>query len=215
MTYTLAEVRDKIDELADKLGSDYFQLPEILNHFRGATLEAVGEALREVEKNQEVVDDIRPLLVPGNLAVIRDPNDAGRFIAAMPVNYMRLAAYDIKYDDGSHCRRAVIKRQAEYINSLLNPNTRPTKYYPIILQENNMWQIDPGKNAVPTNMIIKYFKKPKFAKVSELDKRIVNLPDEMIEKITLATVKNMYGRTADQRVQVADAFEKTFRTVQK
>ena len=211
MKYTLAEVRGKIEELADKLGSDYFQLPEILNHFRGATLEAVGEAIRESEKNQEVVDDIRPLLIPGNLAVIRDPNDNSRFIAAMPVNYMRLAAYNIKYDDGSSCRRATLKRQAEYVSALLNPNERPTKYYPIILQENNLFQIDCGANATPSKMIITYFKKPTFATTGELDKRIVNLPDEMIEKITLATVKNMYGRTADQRVQVMDAFEKTFR----
>lgn len=212
MQYKLSEVHLKIKQFADKVGSDYFTLPELLSHFHTATLEFVGEKLKEVERNQEVTDDIRSLVVPGSLAVTRDPNDTTRWIAGLPYNYMRLLAFDVIYDDGTRCRRADMKRQAEYPTASLNPNTRPTKHYPIILQENNLLQIDCGKDATPVSIPIKYCKKPSFATSGQPDVRIVNLPDESIEAIILSTVTSLFGRTADQRVQIQNQFEKMFRT---
>lgn len=211
-TYTLSEVEEKMQQFADKNGSDYFQLPELMNHFRTATLEFVGEKLRSMEKTQEVVDDIRPLIVPGKLAVIADPDDTARYIAALPLKYMRLVSYDIIYEDGSKCRRADLKTQSQYTTAVLNPNQRPTKHYPIILQENGLFQIDCG-TTVAAFMKIFYCKKPSFAKVTEPERRIVNLPDESIENIILSTVMGLYGKTADERVQIGNQFEQMFRKV--
>jgi hypothetical protein len=165
-----------------------------------------------MERTQEVVDDIRPLIVPGKLAVIADPDDTDRYIAALPLKYMRLVSYDIIYEDGSKCRRADLKTQAQYTSAVLNPNQRPTKHYPIILQENGLFQIDCG-TTVASFMKIVYCKKPSFAKVTEPERRIVNLPDEAIENIILSTVMGLYGKTADERVQISNQFEQMFRKV--
>lgn len=211
-TYTLSEVEEKLQQFADKNGSDYFQLPELMNHFRTTTLEFVGEKLRILEKTQEVVDDIRSLIVPGKLSVLADPDDTDRYIAALPLKYMRLVSYDVIYADGTKCRRADIKTQAEYKSAVLNPNQKPNKHYPIILQENGLFQIDCGADE-PAFMKIMYCKKPSFAKITEPNRRIVNLPDEAIENIILATVTNLFAKTADERIKIQAQFEELFRKV--
>jgi hypothetical protein len=109
---------------------------------------------------------------------------------------------------------ADVMRQAEYTTAVLNPNRKPTKLYPIILQENNLFQVDAG-GEVPEAMDIRYCKKPSFATTGQPNKRIVNLPDEAIENILLITVTRLFANTGDQRsqsnFQLEEAFNKTFK----
>jgi hypothetical protein len=214
MEYTLSEVHEKLKQFADKMNSDYFPLPVLLSHFETATLKFIGSRLRIVEKTQEVTDDLRSLIVPGKLVVVKDSNDPTRYVAALPVNYLRLVSYDIHYADGSRCRRADLKRQAEYITALNDPNKKPTKQYPIILQEANLFQIDAG-GVKPSFMAIKYCKKPTIATTGQPTLRIVNLPDDAIEEILLSTVTSLFNSTADQRVQSNYQLEEAFRKVFK
>jgi len=211
MDYTLKEVDEKLKQFVDKVEGDYFPLPILLSHFETAALKFIGEKLRILEKTQEVVDDIRPLIIPGNLPITEDPNDALRYVAGIPMNYLRLVSYDILYADGTRCRRADLMKQAEYKNALINPSKQPTKYYPIILQENNLFQIDSGTDT-PVTMVIKYCKKPTFAKTSQKTQRIINLPDDAIENIILSTVTSLFKSTADPRFQsnylIEDAYRK-------
>jgi len=214
MDYKLNKVQLKLQQFADKMGSDYFPLPVLLNYFHTATYEFIKEKLKIMEKTQEGVDEIRPLIVPGKLTIEEDPNDVGVYIAAVPVKYMRLVRYSIIYPDGSKSRMADVMRQAEYTTAVLNPNRKPTKLYPIILQENNLFQVDAG-GEVPEAMDIRYCKKPSFATTGQPNTRIVNLPDEAIENILLITVTRLFASTGDQRsqsnFQLEEAFNKTFK----
>jgi len=216
MEYKLSEVDFKIKTFADKQGSDYFPLPIILNYFRTATLDFVGEKVKIIEKTQEVVDDIRPLIVPTKLNIIKDPNDNSRYISGLPVNYFRVLSYDIIYDDGTRCRRADVLRQGEYKIAHNNPNRTPTKLYPLITQESNLYQIDIGENdVVPQYMKLIYCKQPNFATVSNTNVRAVNLPDEAIEKIILSTVTRLFNSTGDQRSQSNYQLQEAFRKFNK
>ncbi len=215
MDYKLSEVDRKLKQFTDKMGSDYFPLPVLLNYFHTCTLDFVAERVKEIEKTQEVVDDIRPLITNGKLPIAKDPNDATRWIAALPLKYFRLVSYDVLYDDNTRCRRADLLRHGEYSAAVLNPNKRPTKHYPIILQENNLFQIDSGTGNIPEFLKITYCKKPSFATVANKEVRVVNLPDEAIEKIMLSVVTRLFNSTGDQRTQSNYQLQEAFRKFSK
>lgn len=211
MSYTLENVHYTLQQFADKVDSDYFTLPELLNHFRVAANKFIADRLDDIEKTQQITDDILPLVTPDNLAVIQDPLDTSRYIAALPIRYLRLISYDLIYNDGTKCRRADKMKQAEYSPASNNPYKRGSKQYPIILMENNLFQIDAGP-GVPTSMPIKYAKKPTIAKTNQKTTRIINLPDDAIDKVILDTVTRLFNRTGDKRLQsnlhLEDAFKK-------
>jgi hypothetical protein len=58
MAYTVTDAY--ITQEADKLGSDYFPLPDVLKAFKKETLDFIGSRAKEM--NQEVTDDIRTCL---------------------------------------------------------------------------------------------------------------------------------------------------------
>lgn len=214
MDYSLSEVHEKLKQLSDKMGSDYFPLPVFLNFFETATYDFVGERLKIVEKTQEVTDDIRTLIVLVDIPVIEDPNRSGKYIAALPSDYLRQVAYDVIYANSIRCRRADIKRFSEYQVALSNPNQKPTQNYPIILQHASSFEIDAG-GVVPLFFGLTYCKKPSFATTGQPGKRIVNIPDDAIEEILKITVTNLFNKTADQRTpqsyQLQEAYRKVFK----
>lgn len=214
MDYQLSNVHEKLKQLSDKMGSDYFPLPVFLNFFETATYDFVGEKLKIVEKTQEVTDDIRPLVIPKDVVIIEDPNRAKKYIAAIPSDYLRILAYSVDYADGSSCRRADLLRHAEYELAKLSPNKEPTKSYPLILQFDSYFQIDSGSD-VPKNFSIIYAKKPSFATTGESTTRIVNLPDDAIEKILKITVTNLFNKTSDERTPMSYNLQESYRKVFK
>jgi hypothetical protein len=215
MEYKLKEVQQKVQEFADKMNSDYFPLPVFLNHFETATHKFIGEKLRIIESNQEVVEDIRTLIQTGKLTVIKDANDTTRYIAALPTDYLQQIAYDVFYKDGTRCRRADMKKHSQKTISYNDPNQQPTKQYPNIFQESSLFHIECGSTAVPDYMKITYCKKPSFATTGKPETRIVNLPDQAIENIILTTVTRLFATTGDERMQsqytIEEAFRKVFR----
>lgn len=212
MDYILSNVHLKIKQFADKVGSDYFPLPVILNFFETSTLDFIGERLKHIEKTQEITDDIAPLIVNGNLIIAPTSYLSDKYTAAIPTNYHRLVSYDVLYEDGTRCRRADLLRQAEYHTARNNPNREPTKQYPIILQESNVFQIDAGV-TIPHRLSIMYCKKPSFATTGESTVRIVNLSDEAIEKILYKTVMNLFNKTGDQRIETTAKLEESYRNL--
>ena len=215
MTYLLSEVHEKLKQLSDKMGSDYFALPVFLSFFETATFDFVGEKLKIVEKTQEITDDIRTLIgLPTDIPIIQDPNLTGRYIAALPSNYHRVVAYDVLYANSERCRRADLIRQAEYRTAKQNPNKQPTKDYPLILQFESTFQIDAG-TTVPETFRLTFCKKPTFATTGQPSNRIVNLPDDAIEKILKITVTNLFNKTADERAPQSYQLQETYRKVFK
>lgn len=214
MDYQLAEVHEKLKQLSDKMGSDYFPLPLFINFFETATYDFVGEKLKIVEKTQEVTDDIRDLILPVDIPITVDPNQSDKYIAALPTNYLRQVAYDVLYTGTERCRRADLIRQAEYSTAKLNPNKQPTKDYPLILQFASTFQIDAGV-TVPVKFRLTYAKKPTFATTGQPGTRIVNLPDDAIEEVLKITVTNLFGKTADERQQPSYQLQEAYRKVFK
>lgn len=213
MEYSLAEVHEKLKQLSDKMGSDYFPLPVFLNFFETATYDFVGERLKIVEKTQEVTDDIRNLIsTPELLPCTADPNFSGRYIVGLPTKYLRAVAYDVIYANNERCRRADMIRHAEVVHYQNNPNRRPTKSYPIIVQLESLFQIDSG-SAVPEYLRLTYAKKPSFATIGQPTTRIVNLPDDALEKVLKTTVTNLFGKTADERTQMSYQLQESYRKV--
>jgi hypothetical protein len=215
MKYTLSEVHLKLRILSDKMGSDYFPLPVFLSFFQTATLDFVGERLKIIEKTQEVTDDIRTLIGPAkDIVIIEDPNSSGKYIASVPVDYLRQVAYDVIYTGDERCRRADLIKQAQYGVYQLDPTRQPTKQYPLILQFDTIFQIDAG-STVPVFFRLTYCKKPSFATTGEPGVRIVNLPDDSIEKILKITVTNLFNKTGDERTQSSYQLQEAYRKVFK
>jgi hypothetical protein len=218
MDYTLTNVANKINEFADKIGSDYYPLPVVLDFFETSSYDFIGERLKHIEKTQEITDDISSLiktswLTVGQIATV-DVNEPVKYGAAIPTDYLRKVAYDVYYADGSRCRRADLKRHGELMPGKNNPYRAPSKNYPIILQEENLFKIDAGA-IVADRFYLIYCKKPTFATVGTPSTRAVNLPDDAIEKVILKTLISLYGKTADQRAavmkEIEDSYRKAFR----
>lgn len=215
MKYTLSEVHLKLRILSDKMGSDYFPLPVFLTFFETATYDFVGECLKIIEKTQEITDDIRSLIGPAkDIVIIEDPNSSGKYIASVPVDYLRQVAYDVVFANGERCRRADLIKQAQYGVYQLDPTRKPTKQYPLILQFDTIFQIDAGI-TIPEFFRLTYCKKPSFATTGEPGKRIVNLPDDSIEKILKITVTNLFNKTGDERTQSSYQLQEAYRKVFK
>jgi hypothetical protein len=196
------------------MGSDYFVLPVFLNFFETATYDYVGEKLKIIEKTQEITDDIRSLIVPKDISIVQDPLDSQKYIAPIPTDYLRLVAHSILYADGSKCIRSDLTRYAELATTKRNPNTAPNKQFPIILQYEGYFEIDSG-STVPTKLKLTYCKKPTFATTGQPGTRIVNLPDDSIEKILKITVTNLFNKTADERTQSSYQLQETYQKVFK
>lgn len=213
MEYNLSEVHTNINQFVDKMGSDYFPLPEVLNNFRVSTYDFIDSQLKIAEETQQVVEDIRPLVFTSDIPVIIDPNNSSRYIAAIPADYHRVLSYDLTYKDGSRCITADMKSHTQHIMQLNNPNRNPTKQYPTITQEADLFAIYCGTgNPKLFKMVI--CKKPKIATTGEPNKRIVNLPNAAIEKIMLSVCTRLLNKTGDERSQssyaIQEAFRKTF-----
>jgi len=217
MGYTLSEVEDKINILADKLGSDFFPTPVIVNIFETTTIGFIGERLKIAEKSQEVSDDISNLVIPRNIPIILNPdaNFPNEYIAPIPIDYMRLLSYGVVYNNSSTARRVKVMKNSQYERMKIDSNNKPNRFYPIVVQQNSIWKIDSGSELTPTFFKIVYCKLPSFADVLEVNVRIVNLSDEAIEKILLMVVTSLFSGTADQRVQsqyqIQEAFRKVFK----
>lgn len=214
MDYKLSEVQEKLKVLADKIGSDYFTLPVLLTVFETAAYDFIGEKLKIIEKTQEVTDDIRSLIIPLDITITEDPNESGKYIAGLPTDYLRQVAYDVFYDNNERCRRADLKRHAEYVMAKNNPNQAPTKDYPIILQFSELFQIDSG-STIPKIFKLTYCKKPTIATTGEPTQRIINLPDDSIENILKITITQLFNKTADERAIPSYQLQETFRKVFK
>lgn len=216
MVYSLLNTHKKLNQLTDKMGSDYFPMPLFLNFFETAAYDFIGERLKHVEKTQEITDDIRPLILSRDVIVSTDPNNSGKVVVPIPANYLRLLAYDVFYKDGSKCRRADLVRHGEAIVNAVNPNTKPTKQYPAITQYESYLEINAGTDTVNINKVhLVYCKKPIFPVIGNNNNQdlIIDLPDDAIEKILKKTVMNLFNKTGDERTQSAFQLDQAYRTI--
>lgn len=213
MSYTVTEAYNRIMEEADKLGSDYFSLPQVLKAFKKETLSFVGSKAKEVELNQEVTDDIRSLLVPVLIPFVSNPDNALEKMATVPNNYHTKVSVNVLYTDGLKARVPTIERHGEHNTNSISPFRKPERMYPLIQQFSNYFNVHTGLalNATiqPSKLVLIYIKQPTFGVVGT--DVSVDLPDMVCEYLFQETANRLRLNTGEPQAAQDFQFNQTFR----
>lgn len=204
MAYTINHLYKKVLEGADKMGSDFFPLPYVMNKLESATYDFIGETIKYIENTQEIRDDLRTLYKPYKLTVVADESDTTFKAVVLPSDYLHLMNAKV-IDSKVPVRdtRVIRHGQTEIFES--NPNTRASAEYPtVVIYKNYLKIISPG---TPTHVQGFYVKKPIFGAYMEQDDDIevniaVDLPDNVTEKIIKSIVNEIFIATGDPRAQL-------------
>lgn len=185
----------------DKLGSDLFSLEYVLNRLEANTYDFIGETVKYIENNQEIRDDIRPLIKPLNETL--NALVAGEYVATLPSDYLHLASVRV-VDDNVTVRDTRVLRHGQVEIYESNPNKKSAPEYPIVLMyENFIKVLSPGS---PSSVVGFYVRKPNFYVYNEDDdfdtEIAIDLPDNVVDKIIKDIINDIFVATADPRANV-------------
>lgn len=211
MTYELEEVYEYILDLADKKGSDFFQLPFVRSVFITQTINFIGGHIKKLEATQQVKEDIRPLMVTTKENVIGNPDNPFTVLCIIPENCHYLSLARPLFKGGVVPRITQLIRHAREETMVASPHNRPTISYPIVTEYLDVAEINSGINEKAIGCYLTYIKKPIYANLDEPSKRIVDLPDAVIEDIVQKTVFELESGKGDERSQVSYQKSETFR----
>lgn len=213
MSYTVTEAYNRVLEEADKLGSDYFTIPQMLSAFKKETLDFVGSKAKDAERTQEVTDDIRSLVIPLKIPLLENPDEPLEKIAALPGNYFAKLTLNVLYSDGLKARKPNIERFGESNTNAISPLKKADRMYPTIQQFGNYFNVITGLSATstiqPDKLLLIYIKRPTFGKLQ--NDIIVDLPDEVCELLFASTANAFLLNTGDERFQMDFQNNQTFR----
>lgn len=212
MSYTVSQAYERILEEGDKLGSDYFTLPQVLAAFKKETLSFVGSKAKQVELNQEITDDLRPLLVPTLISFIPNPDNNLEKMATVPNNYHTKVSVNVLYTDGLKARQPLVERHGEHNTNSVSPYRKANKQYPLIQQFSNYFNvvtnIASDATVQPSKLILMYIKNPTFGAIGT--DSVVNLSDSVCEYLFGETANHLRFKTGDpsapQDFQVNQAY---------
>jgi len=213
MAYTVQEAYNRVLEEADKLGSDYFTLPQVLKAFKKETLDFVGARAKEAELNQEVTDDIRPLLVPVSIPFINNPDDNLQKMATLPNNYHTKLSVNVMYTDGLKARKPLVERHGESNTNEISPFKKADRMYPRIQQFANYFNVITGLSSSstiqPSKLLLVYIKQPTFGRVST--DAVVELSDAVCELLFAMTANALRLNVGEQQAQTNFQVNQTYR----
>lgn len=193
MSYTVSQAYMRILEEADKLGSDYFSLPQVLSVFKKEVLDFVGARAAEAELNQQVTDDIKPLVIPVSIPLIPNPDNALEKMAVLPNDYLARLSINVLYNDGLKARKPTIERFGESNTNSISPFKKADRMYPRIQQFANYFNIITGLSSTstiqPFKLVLIYVKYPTFGKNS--NDVVVDLNDSVCEYLFVQTAANL------------------------
>lgn len=212
MDYTLDEVYEYCLDRADKKGSDMFQMPYFLNVFQTQTYDFIDSKLPYLESNQRDTQDLQKIMLTKKINVVQDPENVYITNAALPEDLYHLSRVNPIFKGNVTSRKPNLIRHGNYDGMKVDPHNSPSIEYPLITQYANYIVIDSGYEEKPLNAFITYMLKPTFAKEDELQERIVNLPDGVIEAIIQKVVKEFVSSKGDPRTQSEFAKEAGART---
>lgn len=211
--YTVIQAYNRILEEADKLGSDYFSLPQVLAAFKKEVLDFVGARAKEAELTETVTNDVRPLVVLANIPLIDNPDFPTQKIASIPNNFHTRLTLNVEYTDKHRARKPTVERFGEHNANMVNPNKRPSKQYPLIQQFSDYYNVHtniPPLDAVqPETLVLMYIKYPTFGEAQAAP--VVNLPDTVCELLFSATAAALMNNVGEPRGQVNFQIDQTFR----
>lgn len=212
MAYTVEKLYEKVIEGTDKMGSDFFTIPYIMNRLETATNDFIGKTVKFIENTREISDDLMPLYKPYNFPVVIDPNDSEYKVAVLPPDYMHLMSSDV-IDENITVRETKLLRHGQTSINRRNPNTKPTAEYPILTTYDTYIRVEsPG---TPTFVKGFYLKKPIFGKHGindDISKEIaVDLPETSVDKIIKLIITDIFVATGDERAPLEFQQAKDFR----
>jgi hypothetical protein len=213
MAYTVDHLYKKIIEGTDKMGSDFYTLPYVMNRLEAAVYDFIGETVKYIENTQEIRDDIRTLYKPFNIAVVVDPADASYQSIALPSDYLHLMSSKVTDKFVTVRQTRTIRHGQEDIFES-DPDTIATAEYPsLVLYENVIRILSPG---TPISIKGFYIKKPTFGgndiNHDDIQNEIaVNLPDNVTDKIIKTIINDIFVSTGDPRAQMQYQVKETYR----
>lgn len=213
MAYTVSQAYTRTLQEADKMGSDYFTLPEFLNVFQKEVYDFVENATKDIEETQLITDDIRPLIKTSELALVVSSIDPKDTMAAIPLDYFRRARINVIYTDNVLAREPQIIRHGEADYSNISPYKKATKEYPIITQHSDFFNVKTnifvGSLIQPSKLLVTYVSKPVINKLEH--EIITSLNDSVCELLFGRAANSFMATKGDPRVQMTFQHEESFR----
>lgn len=213
MAYTVKHLYEKVLEGTDKMGSDFYTVPYVMNRLEAATYDFIGETVKYIENTQEIRDDIRTLYKPFKLNVVDDPNDSSYKSIALPNDYLHLMTAKV-IDANVTVRKTRLIRHGQEEIFQTDPDTRATAEYPsIVIYDDILRILSPGN---PTSVTGFYIKKPTFGSSDihheDLESEIaVNLPENATDKIIKNIINDIFISIGDPRAVPQHQVKETYR----
>ncbi len=213
--YTIDYCDKYMDELLDKLGSDYFPLPIKMGRFVTSTLDFIRENTIYMEASQEISDDIKPLLVRANLVMALIPGQIGIYEVPEPNDYLRLVSVEpyarINGVLTKKYKKISVIKEGQRLAYERDPFREPSALYPSVYRNTNIFEINVGNDTdVYDTAKVSYIKYPTFGDIENDDDIIVNLPPIAIEQIMLKVAESLRFTSADESAAAIYQFDQTF-----
>lgn len=213
--YTIEYCDKYIDELLDKMGSDYFPLPIKMGRFVSTTLDFIRENTIYMEASQEISDDIKTLLVRTNMVMAPIAGSIGMFEVPEPNDYIRLVAVEpyarINGVLTKKFKKIHIIKEGQRLAYERDPFREPSAFYPQVYRNTNVFEVNVGKDTDTYDTAkVSYIKFPTFGDILVDTDIIVNLPPIAIEKIMLKVAESLRFTTADESAAAIYQFDQTF-----
>lgn len=215
--YTVSYCDQFMDELLDKMGSDYFPLPIKLSRFRSIVLQFIRETTNFLEGTQEISDDIVSLVKPQKITLSNRVNYMGKevFRIEYPEDYLRLL--NIVFTDYKRVNDGMVHYLSEQIvDSEIKlykiGNFAPNERNPFRKPQGemvNIYRIDNGL-IVDTKQNLKgakitYVKMPIFG--VNKDDAIVNIHNNIVvDKLMHKTCVSLRATSSDEDVAFMDEY---------
>lgn len=213
MAYTVSQAYTRVLQEADKMGSDYFTLPEFLNMFQKEVYDFVENATKDIEETQLITDDIRELIKTAEPNLVTSTVDSNDKMGALPLDYFRRARVNVIYSDNTLAREPQIIRHGEADYANISPYKKATKDYPIITQYSDFFNVKTNipvsAPMQPTKLLLIYVSKPVINR-NESD-TITVLNDSVCEFLFGRTANSFMVTKGDPRAQIAIQHEESFR----
>ena len=214
MTYTIAECDKYLDELTDKLGSDYFPIDIKFGRFVTMTYDFIRNNSNYLETSQEISDDLKNILIRRN-HVMNATSVPGVYEIAEPADYFRLISVEpfarVNGVDVKKFKKVNIIKEGQRIAYERDPFREPSSFYPSIFRIANIFEVNVGNDPDPyLNAKVSFLKKPTFGDINDDNARILNLSDIAIEQILLKTAQSLRFTTGDETAASVFQFDQAF-----
>ena len=207
--YTVKYCDEFMDELLDKMGSDYFPLPIKLNRFRSVVLDFIRETTNFFEGTQELSDDILPIVVSKKHLVSGRTNYMGAKVYKidLPENYIRLLGITpVSADNEKFFKKSEIKiyRVAHFTTNHRNPFRKAKGGRINVYRMENALIVEVDESVNMKYFSLEYVRMPIFGKNN--DEQMIDLPDQTINKLLQKTCVSLRVTSSDQDTGLVDEY---------